>query len=421
MNRNHSEDANNIAALQKILKDYEIEVEEYKKKIKNLEQFLETKNEAFTAKINKLASENSDLKGTIELLTSQPSQMQSENDAAEEIRALKDIIAHLEVRSDNFIIYKELYEDEKTKYENEVQNRVSDASKIEAYAKEIEKLKSDIDHLTQANAELKSKVSNHLQNTGRSNPFIHSQVEIYPKINHNANDLRKYLTMADVVVKSDINYNRLKEKVLIIQNLESDPNYDYMSEQWYAENIKICLKNAMFKLFLDGELHVTKELEATTLFQHIFYCNLTTLELSEQSLSYQEFIKLVSSGTIEILKFSKVYVENKNCGKALEIDEILMGLKKLKEVEFRLTEYADTKKPPMTRETAKKLGKLERFQFLRKFEIHNLPSAFDRHAFGKFMNKHPNVTFNYSNINADEEVFLSQFEKCKRRIINRLP
>uniref|UniRef100_A0A914PRF5 Uncharacterized protein n=1 Tax=Panagrolaimus davidi TaxID=227884 RepID=A0A914PRF5_9BILA len=408
-------------SLQKILEDHEIEVEEYNQKIKNLEQFLETKTKTFTAKIDKLASENSDLKETIERLKSLPSQMQSENDAVEEIRALKDIIAHLEVRSDNCIMYEKLYEAEKTKYENEVQNRVNDALKIEVCAKEIEKLKSDIDHLTQTNAELKSKVSNRFQNTDQSNPFIHSQVEIYPKIDHNANDLRKYLTMADVVVESDINYNRLKEKVLIVQNLESDPNGDYTSEEWYAENIKICLKNAMFKLFLDGELHVTKELEATTLFQHIFYCNLTTLELSEQSLSYSEFMKLVSSGTIEILKFSKVYVENKNGGKALEIDEILMGLKKLKEVVFRLTEYADTTKPSMTRETAKKLGKLERFQFLRKFEIHNLPSAFDRHAFGKFMNKHPNVTFSYSNINADEEVYLSQFEKCKRRIINRLP
>uniref|UniRef100_A0A914YUV1 Uncharacterized protein n=1 Tax=Panagrolaimus superbus TaxID=310955 RepID=A0A914YUV1_9BILA len=193
-----------------------------------------------------------------------------------------------------------------------------------------------------------------------------------------------------------------------------------MSECWYAENKKICLKNAIFKLFLDGELHVTKELEAAPLFNHIFYCNLTVLELNEQSLSYLEFMKLISSGTIKVLKFSKVYVEAKNGKKALEIDEILKNLKKLEKVEFRLTEYADSDKPSMTRGTAKKLGELERFQFLRKFEIHNLPSTFDRHAFGKFMNKHPNVQFIYSNINADDEIRLTKLEKCKRRLINHL-
>uniref|UniRef100_A0A914YJ92 Uncharacterized protein n=1 Tax=Panagrolaimus superbus TaxID=310955 RepID=A0A914YJ92_9BILA len=102
--------------------------------------------------------------------------------------------------------------------------------------------------------------------------------------------------------------------------------------------------NKKFKLHLNGRLSIFfGQAHVSTLLKHVSSCNLTKLQLGSQTITWTEYLKLVSSQTLKIVEFKKCII-NDNEGNAIEYEKVLKELPNIEEFEIIFNDKEVTEK-----------------------------------------------------------------------------
>uniref|UniRef100_A0AC35G567 DUF38 domain-containing protein n=1 Tax=Panagrolaimus sp. PS1159 TaxID=55785 RepID=A0AC35G567_9BILA len=127
---------------------------------------------------------------------------------------------------------------------------------------------------------------------------------------------------------------------------------------------------------------------ASSFLQNVIYCDIKWLSLTEQIITWKEFLLLTSSKGVKYCDFDMIEIkDDKN--EAVLFEKILEQLPSLKWFDV-LFKDGDSS---ITSNTVTNILKLPTFNYLEKFYVRNIPETFDLESFEIFLQNHKNACF----------------------------
>ena len=136
------------------------------------------------------------------------------------------------------------------------------------------------------------------------------------------------------------------------------------------------------KLWIYHDLTVLNEqnqLMASSLISKVYRCDLTCLSLSNQTLSFDEFQKFTSSGSLVMLRLFKTTVKNDD-GTIVPIEKLIELFPKLQTFYFNNVPSEEGLQT-ITSETAANLNAIPHFPKIKDFTMEGIPESFEFEAF----------------------------------------
>ena len=180
-------------------------------------------------------------------------------------------------------------------------------------------------------------------------------------------------------------YFWLKNPIITLNRLDRYSRYKHRKSckmNGFQERQKFQIENLSAKLWIYKKMSVCEDQNqfmASTLIARIYRCDLTRLRLSNQSLTFDEFKKFTSSGSLKRLSFKKTYVKNLD-GTIVPIEKLIELLPKLRRFDYGNVPGEDGRQT-LTSETAAELVALPHFPKMKRFKIREIPETFDFEAF----------------------------------------
>uniref|UniRef100_A0AC35G054 Uncharacterized protein n=1 Tax=Panagrolaimus sp. PS1159 TaxID=55785 RepID=A0AC35G054_9BILA len=207
----------------------------------------------------------------------------------------------------------------------------------------------------------------------------------------------------------EICYQKLFGKILIVDSLKyiMDNREDYYCSETkigYGDDKikkKITVKNSNFKICVNGSLsdgdRRWSEKSTTVLFPKIFACNLIKLSLQDQNISFNDYLVLVSSGTLVEISFITTQVIDKN-NKTIPLEKLAEHLLNVQKIYMCYTTDEGTVESiryacNYTDETSQALLDMPCFKKLKVFHLYCVPLEKTFKTFSKFMKKHAFADF----------------------------
>ena len=180
-------------------------------------------------------------------------------------------------------------------------------------------------------------------------------------------------------------YFWLKNPVITINSL-----YRFFDgKYWEAEKIngfreiqKFKIENLNEKLWIHWNLVIQSEHDqflASPLIPKIFRCQLSHLDIANQILTFDEFQKFTSSGSLTWLVLEVVLVKNVD-GSIVPIEKLIELLPKLQKFDY-LNLPGDNGLQTITPETAANLNAIPHFPKIQNFTMDEVPESFDYEVF----------------------------------------
>ena len=153
--------------------------------------------------------------------------------------------------------------------------------------------------------------------------------------------------------------------------------------KWISRSTKVKkIENLKGKLWIHQFLNafdIQYKSKASSLIRRIYRCDLTSLGLGHQTLSFGEFRKFTSSGFIEEYFFYKIIVKNDD-GTIVPVEKLIELSPKLQKFDYINIPTEDGRQT-ITSETAANLIAIPHFPKLEKFYIYGMLQSFDIEAF----------------------------------------
>ena len=143
------------------------------------------------------------------------------------------------------------------------------------------------------------------------------------------------------------------------------------------------IENFKEKLWIYQDLNVFRMLNtllASSIIPRIYRCDLTSLTLSDQTLSFNEFQKLTSSGSLVSLYLKKTSMKNDG-GTIVPIETLIEVLPNLEAFEYHNVSIAEGGLQTITSETAANLNALPHFPQISNYTMGAIPESFNFEAF----------------------------------------
>ena len=180
-------------------------------------------------------------------------------------------------------------------------------------------------------------------------------------------------------------YFWLKNPVITLHSLY---HYEY-DKYWRTYKIngfekyqKLEIETVNEKLWIYHDLDVfddRNQFLASSLTPKIYRCDLTRLSLGCQTVSFDEFQKFTSSGSLKWLYLKRVLVKI-NDGSILPIEKLIKHLPNLQIFDYTNVQTEEGL-PSITSGTAAKLVAIPHFPQIERFIIEGIPESFDFEAF----------------------------------------
>ena len=180
-------------------------------------------------------------------------------------------------------------------------------------------------------------------------------------------------------------YFWLKNPVITLKEYHFQNHENYReSEIIYGNQIfkNFKIENYEEKLWIHRYLivwDVGNQFLASSIIPRIYRCDLIHLRLGCQTLSFDEFRKFTSSGSLEILQFFKTTVKNVD-GTMVPVEKWIELSPKLQKFYFENVSTEDGLHT-ITSETAEKLVAIPHFPKIKHFAMDGIPESFDFEAF----------------------------------------
>ena len=180
-------------------------------------------------------------------------------------------------------------------------------------------------------------------------------------------------------------YFWLKNSAITLNFLGRLPNDKY----WETHGIngfqkyqKLKIETLNEKLWIHDFLGVydaQNEFMASLVIPRIHRCDITNITLSYQTLSFEEFKKITSSGSVDSLYLGITTVKNDD-GTIVPIEKLIELLPKLQMFDYYNVRGDDGFRA-ITSETAANLNEIRHFFNIKSFTIKEIPEAFNIEAF----------------------------------------
>ena len=180
-------------------------------------------------------------------------------------------------------------------------------------------------------------------------------------------------------------YFSLKNPIITLYRLNFLNDVKY----WKTKKINVFQKRKKFKIEnLNKKLWIYQKLIviehrnqflASSLIPRIYRCDLIRLELSNQTLTFAEFRKLTSSGSLKKLDLARVLVKSDD-GTIIPIEKLIESLPKLRTCYYGNV-LGEEGLQTITFETAANLIAIPHFPKMKEFHIYGIPESFDFEAF----------------------------------------
>ena len=177
-------------------------------------------------------------------------------------------------------------------------------------------------------------------------------------------------------------YFWLKNPFIVLNCLDSYTSDVYWSINGSIKFQKFEIGNVNEKLWIHPDLIVfdkRNQYLASSIISKIYRSDLTSLNLSYQTVSFDEFQKFTSSGSLESLEFYKTIVKD-NDGNIVPIEKLIELLPKLQTFYFTNVRTKDGFQT-ITSETAANLIAIPHFHQIQQFILEKIPESFDVDAF----------------------------------------
>ena len=180
-------------------------------------------------------------------------------------------------------------------------------------------------------------------------------------------------------------YFWLKNRVITLNGLYRFRNDEYcMTDKinGFEKIQKFKIENVNKKLWIYRNVYVLGRqngLMASSIIPRIYRCDVSKLTLEFQSISFEEFRKLTSSGSFKSLYFFATIVKNDD-GTIVPIEKLIEFLPKLQKLIYENVHGQDGLQT-ITSETAAKVVALPHFPKMKRFDIYRIPESFDIEAF----------------------------------------
>uniref|UniRef100_A0A914QY05 Uncharacterized protein n=1 Tax=Panagrolaimus davidi TaxID=227884 RepID=A0A914QY05_9BILA len=195
-------------------------------------------------------------------------------------------------------------------------------------------------------------------------------------------------------------YFFFQNPILIVKYISldtfSDTYPNYSSKLWITDNFSVFLPYQN-----DFEAFLPK----------IFKCNAKTLTLNFLSLNFEDF-KMLSNSAVSIDLSHSTIIKYKN-GKDVELEKLIEVCPNVKIFNYELSPTICSTK------TVKNLVKIPHFQFMRKFELSNIPESFEIQKILAFRKKKTNmrVEFYFCNELSEKYRCLLNFLEIKETFL----
>ena len=176
-------------------------------------------------------------------------------------------------------------------------------------------------------------------------------------------------------------YFWLKNPVIILNGLD----YYKFNKYWSTQDIngfqdfhKLKIENLNQKLWIHSYLTVCDDQNlslASSLIPKIYRCDLNDLWLSHQTVSFDEFKKFVSSGSLKSLDLNETTVKNDD-GSIVPIEKLIELSPKLQNFNYENVLTEDGLQT-VTSETAANLVAIPHFHKIQHFTITEIPESFN--------------------------------------------
>ena len=176
-------------------------------------------------------------------------------------------------------------------------------------------------------------------------------------------------------------YFWLKNSVITLSNLDHSIDDTY----WVTHKIyglegfkKLKIENLSEKFWIHQRVSVCdirNQLIASSLIMKIYRCDLTRLDFTCQTVSFSEFQRFTSSGSLEILYLYKTTVRNDD-GTIIPIEKLIELLPRLQRLYYDNVR-GDDGRQAITSETAANLNAIPHLPKIKIFTIKNIPESFN--------------------------------------------
>ena len=181
-------------------------------------------------------------------------------------------------------------------------------------------------------------------------------------------------------------YFWLKNPVITLERLclhDHDTYWRTDKTNGFQERRKFKIENMNGRLWFRRILIIDNEQDqflASSLIPRIYRWDLTHLTLTFQTLTFNEFQKFTSSGSLKCLDLKKTIVKNDD-GTVVPIQKLVELLPKLQRLYYDNFPKDEGGLQTITSETAVKLVAIPHFPKLKIFEFKGVPESFDIEAF----------------------------------------
>ena len=180
-------------------------------------------------------------------------------------------------------------------------------------------------------------------------------------------------------------YFWIKNPIITLEDLcldTDDNHWETYEINGFEEDQKFKIETLNKKLWICEDLSVGDEQNpflASSLIPKIYRCDLNDLTLSYQRLTFGEFKKFISSGSLEELCFYETSVKNGD-GTIVPIEKLTELLPKLQRFDYHNVHREDGFQS-ITSETAANLIAIPHFPKIKDFAMEKIPESFDFEAF----------------------------------------
>ena len=181
-------------------------------------------------------------------------------------------------------------------------------------------------------------------------------------------------------------YFWLKNPVIALKDLYRHRHGKYWKTikiNGFEVNQTFKVKNLNEKLWIYHQVSIYNEknqfLASSLAPRIIFRCDLTSLGLGCQSLSFDEFQKVTSSFSFKSLFLKKTMIKNSD-GTVVAIEKIIQSLPNLRTF-YYINVSSEDRQQTITSETAANLIVIPHFPKIKNFTMEKIPESFDIEAF----------------------------------------